>query len=176
MVVAASKKMADGLFTPYRGLDQNVVPIGTFNTSVVVVGDGSGGTAIVDFTMDAEEFGFRASFIPTLITIADTLATPEQVELSYATAGNSRLEAALVFTVLPIASGTGNTINLAGSQLAVPIEPNTQQTNQVILSFRWSSNVTAKAYQAILFGLMYDMERMAKLVGGRPDAVFFGVR
>ncbi len=174
MSVATVVEMASQLYVPYRGFDRGAGIVGTIAVDIQAVGDGSGGTILVQLNMNFVEFGFHGIWVPTRVGSRDDQAAATLVLLSYLAAGNQRLAADIDETQLAVIL---NGINRAQyDQLSVPIEP--AVSGGVVMQGFWLANVNAKVYHIHAFGPVYDAEALArnKRPGKAPDLLLAGVR
>ncbi len=172
--------VSSGLYVPFRGFDREAGPVGTLDVQSQTVADVSGGTVALNVRWNYEEFGFHMIWIPTMITIIDTLAAAETVEVLYRGLGNERIADFHGEIVTTVSSGfTARNIGKV-AELGFPFEANVdaRETPQGIISAGWATNTNLLLYELHIFGPVYDAEALArgKQEGKSPDVLLAGVR
>lgn len=174
MAVDTTVFVSAGLYVPYqtryRGIGTG--PVGTVYVDGTATGAAGGGTVTLSIAMRAIEFGFKVLWIPTQVSVRDTLASAEVVEFVFDAAGNLRLDSAVVIPAVTVAMAQGGNsvlLDIGG----IPIEGVTQAQGNVLRAV-WATNTDTKAYHVHAFGPVYDMESMAKS-GVLPD-LMAGIR
>jgi len=178
MSVVDTTLFQNGKYTPFRGLSKVAGPVGTFSNVMSATGDATGDPVTLNLTSRFEEFGFHYAFVPTLITILDTLSTVEFVVLTHSAEGNERVLDGLQVITAPIAhSGAGGNVGFfEGSQLAVPWEVEQDAATRRLCSVLWSTNENLKSYQVKIYGLMFDQEILARELAAKPGNIYLGIR
>lgn len=176
MAIDVNRAFNTGLYTPFRGFDRDVGPVGTMSVDVSATGDAGGGTVLINLTMERQEFGFHPIFVPTRCSSLDTLTTAEVVKFLFTGSGNERLKGDVREARLAVAAAGSENI-AAFEQLGVSIEP-AITGDQVIMQMLWSTNEDGKAYHMHVFGILYDAEALArsKARGKGADQLLGGVR
>ncbi len=180
MSISANVAVSGGLYVPFRGFDREAGAVGTLDVQGATVGDGSGGTVAINIQWNYLEFGFHPIWIPTMISVQDTLAVAELVEVLFRGLGNERINDFHAENVTTTAS-VFTTRNLGKvTDLGFPIEPpeNSKETLRTMLSAGWATNTNALLYELHAFGVIYDAEALArgKVRGRAPDLLLGGVR
>lgn len=173
MAVNTTTLIADGVitsrYTPYhaarRGGPDGSDPVGTLSVNAQATGAAGGGTVIVGISMNRETFGFPLLWVPTMISIADNLATAEDVDLAYS---GGRMETAQqqVVTMVQFAENAG-----AASQYGVSFEGGEAT---LIITATWQTNTDTKTYHLHVFGPVYDLQVIA--ARGRISDIMAGLR
>ncbi len=177
MSVSTSIDGNEGLYVPFRGFDRGAGAVGTLDIQGKTTGDGSGGTVAINIQMQRIMFGFHLIWVPTLVSIFDTLATAVDVELLLRGLGQERI---LDFhaEIVTMTASTFTVRNLGRAvNLALPIEPQSD-TLGTVLSAGWATNTNALLYELHVFGAVYDAEALAKgkAEGKAADVLLAGVR
>ncbi len=180
MSISTNIVVSDGLYVPFRGFDREAGPVGTLDVQGQTVGDGSGGTVAINIQWNYEEFGFHGIWVPTMISIQDTLASAIPVEVLFRGLGNERINDFHGEIVTPTAS-TFTTRNLGKvTDLAFPLEApqNSRETLRTVITAGWATNTNALLYELHVYGVLYDAESLArgKMRGKAPDLLLGGVR
>ncbi len=168
MTVSTNVTVAGGRYVPWRtamrGGDMGTEPVGTLEVDAGASGDVSGGTVSVGITINREEFGFPFLWVPTQITINDTLSTLENANMSYGSAGNERLNTD-VLDIIVMRSGAQSTNEGIGSIAAIPIEAVPGTVDGRCLFTVWDTNENGKVYHMHVFGPVFDMQVIANQGG-----------
>ncbi len=180
MAISQNRSVSDGLYVPFRGFDREAGPVGTLDVQAQATGDGGGGTVAINIQWNYIEFGFHPIWIPTMISVQDTLASAIPVEVLFRGLGNERIldfHAEIVVTV----ASTFTTRNLGkvsdmGFTLEAPLDA--KETLQTVMSAGWATNTNALLYEIHAYGVVYDAEALArgKQKGKAPDVLLGGVR
>lgn len=172
MSVTTDVAVSGGTYIPFRTARRGGVAgrdaVGTLSVDIETVGNGTGGTVTLGMTMARGNFGFHALWVPTRITVVDTLATAEVVVIAFVSAGNDRLRGPLDEAVLSIDRGDDRNIGVA-KEFAILIDPGSRVEGQV-LSALWQSNTDTKSYHLHAYGAIYDAEIIAR-EGGVSELV-----
>lgn len=154
-----------GLYTPFRGFDRELGPVGTLYVDAEAAGAAGGGTVTILLNMSSDEFGFHGIWVPTRVSSRDALATAETVALTYRNEGNERLSSDITEQALAVVTPSqGNVATF--NDLAVIIEPDIIEGDRV-LSCQWSTNEDGDTYHLHVFGVLYDAQAMARGKLGR---------
>ncbi len=177
MSVSTSIDGNEGLFVPFRGFDREAGAVGTLDIQGKTVGDGSGGTVAINIQIQRLMFGFHIIWVPTLVSIFDTLATAVDVELLLRGLGQERILDFHAEIVAMTASGFTPRNLGRGRNLALPIESQ-DDTLGTVISAGWATNTNALLYELHVFGAIYDGEALArgKQKGKGADVLLAGVR
>lgn len=147
------------LYVPWRGVSR-LGPVGTMMCRFFATGDSGGGGVQARLSTTGRELGFPALYVPTLIAAEDGLATAEDVQLSYISAGIERINANITRVITMTDQGAANFGELTGSSphLSIGIE---REGAVDILSAAWLTNTDTKVYAIALFCTVYDQQTMA---------------
>jgi len=175
MAVSTNVGVASSDFTPFRtaarGGDDGYEPVGTLFVNGGATGDVTGGTVEALIRVRRDILGFPMIWIPTMISVSDTLAAAEEILVALNQNGNARIHADLQTAILTVrASGTNAGII---TDLIVPIEPDQDSTTRIIQAV-WATNTDGKAYHLHVFGPVFDRQLMAE--GGRINPLVAGIR
>lgn len=178
MAVSVSGELQSGTFVPFRtakrGGPEGSDPVGTIYFDGGATGAAGGGTVTISVTMAKLDFGFHALFVPTFLSVQDTLVTAEEVNLIYDAAGNSRIGAGngIVQGQLAVAgAGVNSAVFTVNGMLIEPSE----ETQALVLAAQWITNTDTKAYHFHVFGMLFDAEIMAR-EESRISELLMGVR
>ncbi len=156
-----------GLYVPFRGVDRAFGPVGTLDAKATTVGDGSGGNVAISLQMKRLEFGFHPLWVPTMISIEDTLATAENPEVLFRGLGNERLLDQHCENVVMTAALVGARNCGKVEKLGFIIEPD-QIGNATGVTCTWATNTNLLLYNLHVYGVVFDGEAMAR--GKRPGS------
>lgn len=166
MAIDVSTLVSSGKFVPFRtarrGGRYGKDPVGTLFIDAGATGAAGGGTVTLRIAMARIEFGFHPLFVPTVINTFDTLATPEEVQLFYDSAGNERVvdgSSGIRQTELAVAGASSN--DLVFTVPGFVIEPD-QVAAADVLDFVWATNTDTILYHAHVFGMLFDAEIIAR--------------
>ncbi len=165
------------LYVPFRGFDRSLGPVGTLDVKAVTVGDGSGGSVAISIQMRKQEFGFHPLWVPTMISVEDTLATAENPEVLFRGLGNERLIDQHCENVVMLASLVGARNCGKVANIGFIIEPDVV-ANATVMTCTWATNTNLLLYNIHAYGVIFDGEAMArgKYPGSAVSTLLAGVR
>lgn len=161
------------LYVPFRtssrGGRDGGDPVGTLSINAGATGAAGGGTVTITITMGHIIHGFHPLFVPTYVSISDSLTTAEEVSLAYNSGGNERLVGSLTEAELLIAVAGQNAKRFQSSGLL--IEP--VRGGGSVMSAVWQTNTDTKTYHLHIFGYMFDAELL--VTAGRLEGLSSGL-
>lgn len=160
-------------YIPFVGVKSNYGgPIGTATFDIHGYGDTSGGDVILRLHIaNATNFGFRALFVPTAIS-TEHYGVAQNITVKWSTE-NQRWNGsgAYAYGIETIQKGTGFYGFTPGGLLPLGLQSN---ADAEVLQGNWGTNTNAASYHIHGYGVVYNMEELAKGTTGQIRGPLIG--